>query len=82
MAHWCAGSWGGGNKPRLPAVESRLAVFSETLPSDPPFFPAILKAEYTRFGTAVYLTITSELFGQANQRFEKFAPAARAEVQS
>lgn len=32
--------------------------------------------------TAVYLTITSELFEQANQRFEKFAPAARAEVQS
>ena len=31
--------------------------------------------------TAVYLTITSELFEQANQRFEKFAPAARAEVQ-
>ena len=32
--------------------------------------------------TAVYLTITSELFEQANQRFEKFAPAARAKVQS
>ena len=32
--------------------------------------------------TAVHLTITSELFEQANQRFEKFAPAARAEVQS
>jgi integrase len=32
--------------------------------------------------TAVYLTITSELFEQANQRFEKFAPAVRAEVQS
>jgi site-specific recombinase XerD len=32
--------------------------------------------------TAVYLTITSELFVQANQRFEVFAPAACAEVQS
>jgi hypothetical protein len=32
--------------------------------------------------TAVYLTITSVLFEQANQRFEAFAPVARAEVQS
>lgn len=39
----------------LPAVESQLAIFSEVTPSDPPFYPAILKAEYTRFGTAVHL---------------------------
>ena len=32
--------------------------------------------------TAVYLTITSELFDQANLRFEAFAPAARTKVQS
>ncbi|MEO8299418.1 MAG: tyrosine-type recombinase/integrase [Burkholderiales bacterium] len=32
--------------------------------------------------TAVYLTITSELLQQANQRFEAFAPVARVEVQS
>lgn len=31
--------------------------------------------------TAVYLTITSDLFQEANRRFEAFAPPSRAEVQ-
>lgn len=31
--------------------------------------------------TAVYLTITSELFQEANRRFEAFAPSSSVEVQ-